>query len=76
MCLAILFISVCYATECGIESNVQARVVGGQIVTQKPAWIGALIRVEEDDVPNLICGVTVINDYWLATATHCFIGAF
>ena len=76
MYLAILFISVCYATECGIESNVQARVVGGQIVTQKPAWIGALIRVEEDDVPNLICGVTVINDYWLATATHCFIGAY
>ena len=72
----LFLVSICLGSECGVESSLQARIVGGSIISTKPPWIGALIRLEDDDVPNLICGVTVINEYWLATATHCFIGAY
>ena len=64
------------SAECGTEKFAESRIVGGYAVSRKPEWIGALIRLEKDDVPNLICGVTVINSYWLVTATHCFIGSY
>ena len=59
------------SAECGVENFAESRIVGGATVLKKPQWIGALIRLEKDDIPNLICGVTVINSHWLVTATHC-----
>ena len=50
----LLLVSICMGSECGVEeSSIRPRIVGGSIINTKPSWIGALIRLEDDDAQNL-----------------------
>jgi len=68
-----------YLTECGIRavSNVadrQHRIVNGRAATQGewPWVVNLQADVPGHDFPKL-CAGTLINNFWILTAWHCFV---
>ncbi|OXU29276.1 hypothetical protein TSAR_015151 [Trichomalopsis sarcophagae] len=65
-----------FAVACGncfsqqIDKYNKSRVVGGSYISIKETPHQAQIISEDDTV----CGASIISEYWLVSAAHCFVG--
>uniref|UniRef100_A0A8C4RH82 Peptidase S1 domain-containing protein n=1 Tax=Erpetoichthys calabaricus TaxID=27687 RepID=A0A8C4RH82_ERPCA len=71
--LSFLFVSeVCGKVSLGLAP--EARIIGGT-VAPRGSWPWQVsFQFLDDVVYTMLCGGSIITNYWVLTAAHCFAG--